>query len=118
MAVGFVEELLPMLSCPVTEPAVDGLNVSVSVTACPGLSVAGRLMADAEKPLPVTVIDFTVTAEVPVEVKVTVCVVELFTTTPPNEIVVAFTDSVGVPAFNCSETVRDVLPVVAVSVAD
>jgi hypothetical protein len=25
---------------------------------------------------------------------------------------------VGVPAFNCSETVRDVLPVVAVSVAD
>jgi hypothetical protein len=42
----------------------------------------------------------------------------LFTTTPPNEIVVAFTDSVGVPAFNCSETVRDVLPVVAVSVAD
>jgi hypothetical protein len=118
VAVGFVEELLPMLSCPVTEPAVDGLNVSVSVTACPGLSVAGRLMADAEKPLPVTVIDFTVTAEVPVEVKVTVCVVELFTTTPPNEIVVAFTDSVGVPAFNCSETVRDVLPVVAVSVAD
>ena len=119
VAVGFVDELLPMVSCPVTEPAVDGLNVSVTRKCLS--RVKRRRKADSamrRSRLPVTVIDFTVTAEVPVEDKVTVCVVELFTTTPPNEIVVAFTDSAGVPAFNCSETVREVLPVVAVSVAD
>jgi hypothetical protein len=60
----------------------------------------------------------TVTGAVPVELKVTVWVVGLFNTTPPNAMLVAFTDSAGVPAFNCSETVRDVPPVVAVSVVD
>jgi hypothetical protein len=116
--VGFADELLPMLNCPVTAPAADGLNVSVTVTVCPGLRVAGRLMGDAEKPLPVTVKDVTVTAAVPVEVRVTVCVVGLLTTTLPNEILVAFRLSPGVPAFSCSESPFDVLPVVADSVTD
>jgi hypothetical protein len=116
--VGFVDELLPIVSCPVTEPVDDGLNVRVTVIVFPGLRVAGRLVGDAEKPLPLTVIELTVTEAVPVEVRVTVWVVGLFNTTPPNAMLVAFTDSAGVPAFNWSETVRDVLPVVAVSVAD
>ncbi len=116
--VGFVDELLLMLSCPVAEPTADGLNVKVTVTVCPGFSVAGRLTAEAEKPLPVTATEFTVTAAVPLEVRVTVCVVELFTTTPPNEMLVAFTPSAGVAAFSCSETTLEVLPVVAVNVTD
>ena len=62
--------------------------------------------------------DFTVTAEVPLEVSVRICVTGVFSTTLPNEILVALTVSFAVPAFNCRETVREVLPVVAVSVAD
>jgi len=118
VAVGFVDELLPMLTCPVADPATEGLNVSVTVMVCPGLRLAGRLTGDAEKPLPVTVIDLTVTGAVPVEVRASIWVVGLLSTTPPNEMVVVFTDRAGVPAFSCSETVREVLPVVAVSVAD
>jgi hypothetical protein len=42
----------------------------------------------------------------------------LFTTTLPNEMLVAFRVRVGVPAFNCSESACEVPPVVAVSVTD
>jgi hypothetical protein len=41
-----------------------------------------------------------VSAAVPLEVRVTVCVVELFTTTAPNEILLAFTLNAGVAAFS------------------
>ena len=100
VTVGFVDAVLLMVSLPVTEPTAVGSNVSVRVTVCPGLRVAGRLTAEAEKPVPVTAMELTVTAAVPLEVRVTVCVVELFTTIPPNAMLVAFTVSAGVPAFN------------------
>ena len=58
------------------------------------------------------------TAAVPLEVSVTVCVVALLITTSPKATLVAFTLSPGVPAFSCSVTVREALPVVAVRVAD
>jgi len=80
--------------------------------------VAGRLTDDVENPLPVTAIDLTVSAAVPFEVNVTLCVVEWFTTSAPKEIVVAFTLKAGVAAFSCSETDFDVMPLEAVSVAD
>ena len=80
--------------------------------------MAGRLTDDAENPLPVTAIELTVTAAVPLEVSVTVCVVKWSTTSAPNETVVAFTLKDGVAAFSCSETDFDVLPLVAVRVAD
>lgn len=54
----------------------------------------------------------------PLEFSVTVWVVELFTTTAPKEMLVAFTVSAGEAAFSCNEAVREVLPVVAVSVTD
>lgn len=73
---------------------------------------------ETEKPLPVAVTEFTVTATVPLEVSDTLCVVGEFTTTPPNEMLVAFRLSAGVPAFSCSESALEVLPVVAVSVTD
>ena len=116
--VGFVDELLLMLNCPVAGPAADGSNVSVTERVFPGLNVVGRLPAEAEKPAPVTVNEFTVTGAVPLEVRVTVCVVELFTPTAPKATLVAFRVSAGMAAFSCRETVFEVLPVAAVRVAD
>lgn len=100
VTVGFVVELLLTANCPVAAPTADGSNVSVNVSDCPGFSVAGRLAGDIEKPLPVAVAEFTVTAAVPLEVSVTVCVVELFTTTAPNEMLVAFRFRDGVAPFS------------------
>ena len=100
------------------EPANVGTNNTLAVAVCPGFRVRGKLIGDSEKPLPVTVMDFTVTAEVPLEVSVRICVTGVFSTTLPNEILVALTVSFAVPVFNCRETVRVALPVVAVSVAD
>lgn len=118
VAVGFVDELLLTVSCPVADPTAVGSKVRVTDIVWPGFSVAGRLVGEAEKPLPVTVTEFTVTGPVPLDVNVTVCVVGLFTTTLPNETVVAFRLNAGEAAFSCSETVFEVLPVVAVIVAD
>jgi len=116
--VGFVDELLVMVSWPEAEPTADGANVRVKVIACPGFSVVGRLSDDIEKPLPVTPNEFTVTGAVPVELSLIVCVVELFTTTGPKAMLVAFTASVDVAAFSCRDTVLEVDPVDAVTVAD
>ena len=90
----------------------------MTLSAWPGLRVAGRLTGETEKLVPLTATEFTVTAAVPLEVSVTVCVVELFTVTPPNEILLALMVSAGVAAFNCRETVFDVLPVAALTVTD
>jgi hypothetical protein len=116
--VGFVDELLVMLSWPVIEPVAVGLNNTLAVPVCPGLRVMGRLTGDSEKALPVTVMEFTVTGEVPLEVNVKICATGVFSSTLPNEILVAFTVSMAVPAFSFREMVREVLPVVAVSVTD
>lgn len=47
-----------------------------------------------------TPMELILTAAVPVEVSVTVWVVELFTTMPPNEMVLAFAVRAGVAAFS------------------
>ena len=117
-AVEFVEELLLTVNCPVAAPAAVGSKVSVTLMAWPGFSVAGRLTGEAAKPLPVTATEFTVTGAVPVEVSVSVWVVALLTTTAPNAMLPVFRVRAGVAAFNCSESVCEVLPVDAVSVTD
>lgn len=116
VAVGLVDDVLPTASCPVIEPTAVGSNVSVTVTVCPGLSVAGRLTGEVEKPLPVTARDVTVTAPVPLEVRVTVCVVGVFSVTGPNAMLVAFKVSAGLPTLSCSEITFELLPEVAVRV--
>lgn len=113
---GFVDELLLMLSWPVAEPAVVGSNKTAAVAVWPGLRVKGTMMGESEKPVPVTLMELTVTAAVPLEVNVRICVTGVFSRTLPNEMVVALTLSAAVPVFNCSERVREMLPVVAVSV--
>ena len=80
------------------------------------MSVAGRLAGETAKPLPVTVTEFTVTAAVPVEVRVTVCVVALLTTMAPNEMLLAFMLRTGVAAFSCKEADFDVPAAAAVKV--
>src|SRR5271170_2224697 len=83
-AVPLVEELLWMLSCPVAAPAVVGSNPTSSVTARPGFRVTGNVAPDTVKPVPVTVAALTVTASVPVELSVRVCVEAVLTGTLPN----------------------------------
>ncbi len=100
VTVELVDDVLLTVICPVAEPTADGSKVSVTVSVCPGLSVAGRLAAEAEKPVPVTAMELTVTAAVPLEVKVTVCAVGLFTAAAPNAMLVAFKVNAGVPALS------------------
>src|SRR5215475_2621104 len=80
-AVPPVDEVLLMVNCPVTAPVTVGLNRTCSDIVCPGLSVTGGLALTTAKPVPEIVAEFTVTGAVPVELKVSVCVVDVFTAT-------------------------------------
>jgi len=80
--------------------------------------VTGNVAPDTENPAPVAVADFTVTLPDPVELSVSDWVVGLFNVVLPNEMLVAFTDSTAVPAFNCRLSDFDTLPVEAVSFTD
>jgi hypothetical protein len=90
--------LLLMVSLPVTAPAVVGSNWTFSVVVCEGLSVSGKLPPTVEKPAPVIVAELMVTGDVPVDDRVTVWVVGVFTATLPKLRVVALTANCGVPA--------------------
>jgi hypothetical protein len=117
-AVGLVDELLVMASWPVADPATVGSNCTLRVTAWPGFNVTGKAAPDTVNPVPVTVAALTVTAEVPVEVKVTDFVTGVFTATLPNDRLLALTPRVVVTAFSCNAKVLDTPPVLAASVAD
>lgn len=56
----------------------------------------GKLAPDIEKPAPVSVVELIVTAAAPVELKVTVCVVAVFTGTLLNVRLVALRLKPGV----------------------
>ena len=75
-----------------------GSNCTLRVTAWPGFNVAGNVPPESEKPVPVTVAELTVTAAVPVDCKVTDCIAGAFTTTLPNDTLVALMLSVDVNA--------------------
>jgi hypothetical protein len=111
------EELLLMLICPEAAAAVAGSNSTYTVTAWPGFRVAGKLAAEIEKPVPATVIELTVTGAVPVDVRMTDCVAEVFTCTLPKGMLVALMLSVGTAAFSCRAKILATPPEVAVSVA-
>lgn len=82
-----------------------------------GFRVNGKLAPETEKPDPVTVAALMVTAAVPVDDRVTVCVVAVFTFTLPNPMLPALTPSVGVPVPSCRAKVLDVPLALAVNVA-
>jgi hypothetical protein len=81
-----------------------------------GFSVSGRLIPEAEKPVPETVIELTVTGTFPVEVSVRDCVDFVFTFTSPKLRLEEPALSVAVAAPSCSEKVSLTLPALAVSV--
>ena len=113
----WVEALLAIVNWPAYDPNLPGSNCTSNVSDCPGFNVTGSEAPVTENPVPLTLAEFTVTAAVPLDVRVTVCVVALFTTTLPNEMLVAFRASDPVAAFSCNETACEVLPVAAVTVA-
>jgi len=72
----------------------------VKLADWPGFKVTGVVPPVMEKPVPETVAVLTVTAAVPLDVRVTVCVVAELMTTLPNAMLVALMLSVGTAAFN------------------
>ena len=92
-----LEELLVKVNDPVSAPAAVGSNCIVSVAVELGLRVSGNVAPETVKPGPATVPALMVTATVPVEDSVTVCVVAVFTFTLPKPMLPALTLSVGTP---------------------
>ena len=95
-----------------------GSNCTVNTAACPGFSVAGKLPPETENPVPVIEAELIVAGAVPLDVTVIDCVVAVPTETLPNESEALLKVSAGVVALSCSETILEVLAVVAVSVTD
>jgi hypothetical protein len=95
-----LEELLDSVNCPLSAPAVVGANCTVSEAVWPGFKVNGKVAPETEYPEPVTAAALTVTAELPVEDNVSVCVVDEPTATVPNETLELLTASVDVAAPN------------------
>jgi hypothetical protein len=116
VAVVPVDELLVNVSEPDAAPAAVGSNCTVSVAVCLGFSVNGKLAPETENPVPLTASALIVTAAVPVDDRVSVCVVAEFALTLPNETVEALTPSVGTLDPICSAKVFVLLPALAVSV--
>jgi hypothetical protein len=72
---------------------------------------------ESVKPVPLTAAESTVTDEVPVEVKITVCVAGISRTTFPNPMLVALMLSAGPDnTFNCRMKVSETVPALAFSV--
>ena len=79
-----VEELLLIVICPLAAPVTVGRNCTCSVIDCVGFNVAGRVPPTIVKPAPVIAAELTVTGDVPVDVSVNDCVVDVFTVTLPK----------------------------------
>ena len=91
-------ELLLTVSCPVAAPAAPGRYSMVSDAVAPGLREIGKLPPTMEKPVPATVAEETVTADVPADVSVTDSVIEDPTATVPKLKLVALSVSFGLVA--------------------
>lgn len=96
-AVGLVWEVLMTVKVPVATPAMVGSNCTLIVTVWFGFKVIGKVPPETVNPLPLTVTEFTVTAAVPVEDRVTDCVAGEFRFTSPKAMLVALMLSVGTP---------------------
>ncbi len=89
-----VEELLVRTSAPEAALAAVGSNCTSSTAVWFGARVSGKLAPVTENPAPLTAALFTVTASVPLEVKISACVAGEFRFTLPNPIVAELTLSV------------------------
>ena len=95
-----LEELLEIVTFPDTEPATVGSNATFRDAIWPGLRVKGKAAPVRLKPAPVTVAEFTVTADVPEELSVMDCVAVVLRVTLPKLILLVLMFSVGPLAFN------------------
>jgi hypothetical protein len=111
------DELLVSVSWPLAAPAAVGSNWTVSVAVVFGLIVRGKLPPETVKPDPVIAAALTVTAALPVEDSVSVCVVGVFTFVLPKLSVVALSPRVPAVALSLRLKFFELLPVLAVSVA-
>src|SRR6185437_934672 len=93
-----VVELLWMAMLPVTAPDAVGLNCTCKVIVCLGCSVAGSVPLTMVKPVPEMAAEFTVTAEVPVEVRSSDIALAVFTVTLPKGRLVGLTVNCGLVA--------------------
>jgi hypothetical protein len=109
--------LLPIVTVPLAAPATVGSNPTVSVAVCPGFNVNGVPIPVAENPAPATETPLIVSAVVPDDVTVTVCVMAMFSPCVPNATFVELRLSPGTAAFSCMANVPLTPPAVAVSVA-
>jgi hypothetical protein len=88
-------ELLPTVIFPVKPPVAVGLNCTCNVILRPEFIVTGKLPPTMVKPAPEIAAEFTVTAEVPVEVSVNAIAFAVFTVTLPKPRLVGLTDNCG-----------------------
>jgi hypothetical protein len=65
-------------------PAAVGKYCTCSVIDCVGLSVAGKLPPTIANPTPVIAAELTTTGDVPIDVNVNVCVVDVLIVTFPK----------------------------------
>jgi hypothetical protein len=81
-----------------------------------GFKVIGKVIPETVKPVPATVPALTVTAAVPVDDRVRVCVVGVFTFTVPKPMLPALKVSVGTDDPSCRAKVSTTLLALAVRV--
>ena len=93
-----------------------GSNCTLRVNAWPGSRLTGKAAPETVNPDPVMEAELTMTGPVPVDVNVIACVEGLFTTTLPNDTLVALIVNVAVAAVNCSPKVFEIAFALAVSV--
>ena len=111
-------ESLVKSSSPVADPVVVGSNCRVSVAVWLGFRVSGKLAPEAAKPVPDIADALTVTAVVPVEDSVSVCVVAAFNAASPKSTLVELRLNVDTAGLSCRAKVFATLPALAVSIAD
>jgi hypothetical protein len=115
-----IAELLLIVIWPLAAPEDVGSNWTWNIAACIGSSVTGKLPPTIVKPAPVIAAEFTVTEEVPVDVKVKDWVIGVLTVTLPKLRLVALAVNCGavwdVPC-PCNATCATICPAVPISVA-
>jgi hypothetical protein len=74
VAVKFVATLLFTVSVPVADPVVVGANFTLNVSVAFGFNVTGNVAPDTVYPVPLTLAELIVSADVPLDVNVTDCV--------------------------------------------
>ena len=116
-AIVAVVALLVIVTVPVAAPAVVGSKPTVKVAVWPGFSVNGVLMPEAENPAPLTETPLIVAATVPDDVNVTDWLAAVLSSSVPNATFVVLKLSPAVAEFNCSTTLFELVPTVAVRVA-